>query len=54
MELLKHLSFWLLATGAIILVTSLLLGWGILGVFLGLGICGVGTIMCAIESGVRR
>ena len=54
MELLKYLSFWLLAAGAIILVTSFLLEWGVWGIFLGLGICGVGIIMRAIESGVRR
>ena len=54
MELLKDLSFWLLAAGAIILVTSLLLEWGVLGILMGLGLCGVGIIMRAIESGVRR
>jgi len=54
MELLKYLSFWLLVAGAIILVTSLLLDWGVLGIFGGLMLCGVGIIVRAIESGVRR
>jgi hypothetical protein len=54
MERLKNLSFWLLAAGALILVTSLLLEWGVLGIFGGLMLCGLGIIVRAIESGVRR